>query len=220
MLPSLLTTYNVKVILIPSIIRYQNRHGNVRGFPDLTLPEDICAEAHFVNDRSIGVYQVLASCGINPNFVLTLWRVMALKMIDSAHSETSRKLEWLTTQQINTLIDRVGQPMDSLADLVIIETMYDPIWYEDDKIFSEFVNGLHWEFMMEAEEGRLVSLSSPRRKNCIQVDWKMALKYWFRDTVQQRIKDVFPEVFLLIGCFLRIRIAFDWLVPAHFGMMK
>ena len=205
MLPSLLTTYNVKVILIPSIIRYHHRHGNVRGFPDLTLPEDICAEAHFVNDRSIGVYQVLASCGINPNFVLTLWRVMALKMIDSAHYDADRKLEWLTMKQINTLIDRVGQPMNSLTDnplndahsqrdLVIIETVYDPIWYEDDKIFSEFVNGLHWEFMMEAEEGRLVSLSSPRRKNCIQVDWKMALKYWFRDTVQQRIKDVFPEL--------------------------
>ena len=179
----------MKVILIPSIIRYQHRHGNVRGFPDFTLPEDICAEAHFVNDRSIGVYQVLASCGINPNFVLTLWRVMALKMIDAAHSDADRKLEWLTTQQINTLIDRVGQPMNSETnqvsprDLVIIETVYDPIWYEDDKIFIEFVNGLHWEFMMEAEEGRLVSLSSPRRKNCIQVDWKMALKYWFRDIV-------------------------------------
>eukprot|EP01084_Bolivina_argentea_P131449 232017_1 len=168
-----------KNIIFPMILLYRTKiNVSLSGFPDMKLPY----HSH-TKDRAVLFYDILTQCISNEYFAERLY---ALKVID--YYDDKKQLNGVSFVDIGALLTDNIKRMHHFRDYIIMDTIYNPMYYGSTESFVSFIRALNYEFTIErdAEE-----TGTPEGiVNKAGVEWSLAVNYWWAEAIQTRIENV------------------------------
>ena len=155
-----------KTIIFPMIMHYHSTHSDLSGFPEFGLPADIDQDY-----RSLMFFDILTSCASDLHFIEKLY---AIKIIDHFQNGTQKELDGVSFEDITKLA--VCRGLIMMNEEVIIDTIYDPLYYRTKESFLTFIGYVHYLYSSEMQSA-----------GDLMVWWKTAIRRWFQPKTQQNV---------------------------------
>lgn len=135
-----------KNIIFPMVMHYKRTNYHFKGFPNLTLDEEIDKK-----NRSLLFYNVVTRCEMDHEFVERLY---AIKMIDHHDNRTHQELESISFVDIARLSSFGSDGIFILDEDVLMEMLSEPIYHRTKEDHFRFFWKMHHQFKLDRKPAR------------------------------------------------------------------